>query len=296
MKANANESRQREIDSIKAKRLENLKTLADTARQLDGKLVEFDTEIKTLESETSALLADGEKAQIELEEAEAYKVQRVTGIDEALASNKPILPANDPESKGLVQQIVDANAEIGEAPADQLTEIEASHDLVRENIDDVNVKLLYADNAKKIQPRIDELKAQETYLAQKIANSEKELEDIKEYYKAECVLIESAVNDKFKHVKFRLFKNLLKKNDKGETDTVPCCDALLNGVPYSDMSDGEKIFAGIDIVNVLSEHFDVSVPLFIDRAETFTKDCEAKSLVIELHAVKGVTALEVKIQ
>lgn len=285
---------QLEVKVRAGKRVEDLKALAKKATGLKEHVTKATSDLETLKAELLALDEGHEKANISYLDAIAYKNQRVTGIDEALANNQPPLLINDPEYKRLNAQIEAAKDVLGEAPADQLEDIETIRTKATSDLETVNESLLTADAIKKVQPRIEELKTQETELAQKIADCEKELEDIKNYYKAECILIEDAVNGKFKHVKFRLFKDLLKKGDDGEADTVPCCDALLNGVPYSDMSDGQKIFTGIDIVNVLSEHFGISVPLFIDRAETFTMDREANSQVIELHAVKGVKKLTVK--
>jgi len=65
-------------------------------------------------------------------------------------------------------------------------------------------------------------------------------------------------------------------------------------VPYADMSAGQKIFVGIDIINVLSAHYDTSIPLFIDHAESLTLPIEATSQIIELHAQKNITKLTVE--
>ena len=45
---------------------------------------------------------------------------------------------------------------------------------------------------------------------------------------------------------------------------------MLNGKPYGTISDGEKIKVGIDIVQTLTKHFDLQVPLIVDCAESVT--------------------------
>jgi hypothetical protein len=62
------------------------------------------------------------------------------------------------------------------------------------------------------------------------------------------------------------------------------------------MSTGQKIICGVDVINVLSEHYVVSVPLFVDHAESLTLPLEAKSQTIELYAEEGVDELQVEIK
>lgn len=294
MKGNIVADRNDIIKEMEDSRKSHLEAFANSARLKNDEYKALADSIIILNGEMDGFKVDLEKAQIEYDESEQYRLQRAPVIDEAIAKNETTPPAKDELCISLNKQIEVAAGEVGEPTVDQLTEIEAEHTLTREKLETVAENLLQADTAKQIQPRIDELNAKENDLAQKIAYDEKELEDIKNYFKAECELIESAVNGKFEHITFRLFKELLKTDSEGNADTVPCCDALLDGVTYDDMSDGEKIFCSIDIINTLSEHFEITVPLFIDRAETFTKDCHAHGQVIEFHAVKGVTALEVK--
>lgn len=105
---------------------------------------------------------------------------------------------------------------------------------------------------------------------------------------AESKLIEDSVNQKFKHVKFKLFDYLLNK------EIELCCEATLNGVPYSDLSYGQKIFVGIDIINVLSAHYGMSVPLWIDNSEGLTLPVEFEGQTIQLFAQSGTSKLTVE--
>ena len=51
---------------------------------------------------------------------------------------------------------------------------------------------------------------------------------------------------------------------------IPSPDGNL--VPYSTANGGAKIIAGIEIIKVLSEHWNLNVPLFVDNAESITSD------------------------
>ncbi|WP_276317174.1 hypothetical protein [Anaerosphaera multitolerans] len=39
-------------------------------------------------------------------------------------------------------------------------------------------------------------------------------------------------------------------------------------MPYNDVNNAGKINAGLDIINTLSEHYDIYAPVFVDNAES----------------------------
>jgi hypothetical protein len=170
--------------------------------------------------------------------------------------------------------------------SEQLEAIEAERKAKEAELTTINTALSQADSIKKGRARIAELEAEEKSLAQKIANIDKQLQEIQDYQQEISSIVESAVNGKFSHVKFKLFNNLINGSIED------CCEATLNGVPYPDCSYGQKILIGIDIINVLAEHYEYSVPLFIDNAESLTIPIEAKSQTIKLFAVDGIKGLE----
>ena len=54
------------------------------------------------------------------------------------------------------------------------------------------------------------------------------------------------------------------------------------GVPYICLNNGAKINVGIDIINTLSRHYGVTVPLFVDNAESVTRLQACSAQVIRL--------------
>lgn len=232
---------------------------------------------------------------IELGEAEKYQADRVKELNARIQCNKPVRPEEDRACMDLSMDILNLEKSIGEPVANQLAVIETAKSTQNNELTEINDALSQVDEVKKGKERIAVHKAREKELGQKIADAMRELEDIKNYDKAECSLIEKAVNSKFKYVTFRLFKELLRKTDAGEIDTVPCCDALLDGVPYHIASGGEKVLVDLDINRVLSEYYGVWLPLFIDNAESFTEDIESDSQVIELFAKRGAKKIKFEI-
>lgn len=74
--------------------------------------------------------------------------------------------------------------------------------------------------------------------------------------------LELRVNMLFANVQFRMFKRLLNGN------LEPICECTMHGTPYQDLSNSEKIQAGIDIINAICEAQQTWVPLFVDNAES----------------------------
>lgn len=280
-------------DKLKENEDKRQKTLAEITdrgngikKQVDALKVEIsgiETDLKELET------ALAEKKQ-ELQQAEEFKTKRFAKIDETIKNRATKEPKDDTVWNEICNDIIKAEAELGQPVSEQLEAIEQQRILKQNEINTLNETLAQADRLDKDRKRVSELEAKEKDLAQEIAEIDRQLHDIERYNAEYSSLIEAAVNDKFKYVTFKMFKEFL---NEGLKDT---CEAMLNGVPYPDMSAGQQILCGIDIINVLSEHYGLSVPLFIDHAESVTYPLEANSQTIELCAKEGIKELHVKVR
>jgi exonuclease SbcC len=99
---------------------------------------------------------------------------------------------------------------------------------------------------------------------------------IERFNKLKIDTLESKINEKFKFVKFRMFETQI---NGGESE---CCDALINGVPFSDANTASKINGGLDIINTLCEHYQVTAPIFIDNRESIIQVIDIQSQLINL--------------
>jgi len=261
-----------------AKRGNNCKSMLDDSKKV----------ISDLKEKREGLKDTLEKAKIELSETEQYRTSRITEIDLILKNRTAPDFTKDEAWIGICKEIAACESAIGPSASVVLQEIDNARAAKADELAAMDKALAQADREKKDQARIKELEFKEKELAQKIADVEKQLAAIEQYKATQGRLIEETVNGKFKYVEFKLFNELL---NGGLED---CCEATLNGVPYMGMSTGQQIFVGIDIVNVLSAHYGISVPLFIDHAESLTLPIEATSQTIELYAQKKVKNLTVE--
>lgn len=140
------------------------------------------------------------------------------------------------------------------------TELEAKKAVLKDEITEIAGKILAADNTKT-KKRIAELEAEQKEVGQKIANQEKMINLTDDFIRSKSAMVVADVNKKFNVVSFKLFEDQINGGLK-ET-----CECTVNGVPLSSLNNGHRIIAGLDIIQSLSNLYEVSCPVFIDNSE-----------------------------
>jgi hypothetical protein len=284
-----------QAEQIKAKKQASLASLSlDLSRLVQSGNAQMEAckimqaEIDRLKAGLIPLNEAIEKAEIELKEAQEYKARRLAEIDQLIKHYKTTPPDQDAIWLDLGQKINALAAEIGGSSSDKVRLLGIEIRLKQDELQYLNHTLAQADRIKQDAARIEELGETEKQLSQQIADIDAQLAMIDAYVSAESNLIEESVNRKFRLVKFKLFNRLLNGGIE------PCCEATLNGVPYQDCSYGQKAIMGIDIINTLSDHYRISVPLFVDNSESITYPLEFSGQLIRLVAQKSVKKLTVE--
>lgn len=124
--------------------------------------------------------------------------------------------------------------------------------------------------------RITDLQAEAQAAAEKLQNIERLLFLLEEFTRYKTSFVEDSINGLFRIARFRLFR---EQANGGIEDR---CDVVHEGVPYICVNSGAKINLGIDIINTLSKAYGVSVPLFVDNAESVTDLEKTDSQIIRL--------------
>ncbi|MED1800651.1 AAA family ATPase [Brevibacillus porteri] len=131
--------------------------------------------------------------------------------------------------------------------------------------------------AQTVSQRIEQLKTEEKELVTKYEELQHELYLTEEFIRAKVSLLETKINSKFQHARFKLFEQQINGGLKER------CDTLYRGVPYgSGLNNAARINVGLDIINTLSEHYGITAPIFVDNAEAVTKMIEISTQVISL--------------
>lgn len=268
---------QEEIEATRKRLTENFNSNKKVA--LDKLNVEGVGNKEIIES----LTKDNESLKIINEELHAGKIKaletKIAAYKEDIEIVKAWPEATSPEIELLQKEVNEFT--IPAPPVIDNASLKAEKNLLVEDLHSLQQLLNGKEQTEKLNARIKELSDEQGKLSQELANLEKMEFTMAEFNKARIETIEARINGKFSLVKFKMFEQQI---NGGETE---CCECMVNGVPYSDVNTAGKIQAGIDIINALTEHYNVNAPVFIDNRESIIRIPECRSQIINLRAVKN---------
>ena len=137
--------------------------------------------------------------------------------------------------------------------------------------------------------RVESLKEDARRAAEKLEEIDSKLYLMDEFSRYKTQFVEDSVNKLFRIARFRLFR------EQANGGIAECCDATYNDVPYINVNYASKINLGIDIINTLSVIYGVSVPLFVDNAESVTALEPCASQTIRLIVSENDRKLRIEI-
>ena len=165
-----------------------------------------------------------------------------------------------------------------------VTDLKAEKADLQAQLDEVNKVIAQAANNVAIDDRIETLRDEQKEIGQKVADQEQMLYLLEEFIRFKLNKVSESINSHFKTVNFKLFEMQLNGGMKD------CCECTVNGVPYSALNSGHRIVAGLDIIRSLSELYGVSVPIFVDNAESLNEfnvpDMDAQLILLSVSADK----------
>jgi exonuclease SbcC len=180
------------------------------------------------------------------------------------------------EIRGLMEEVELLEKELESNNDNNLEEFKASKKELAEEIERLNKVLAKRDFNKELQVRLNDLLEEEKKTGIEIANQEKIMALCEEFIRTRVHLLEGNINNKFKNVTFKMFKEFV---NSGIEET---CQALINGVPFNNANTASQINAGLDIINTLGDHFEVKMPIFIDNRESVNYLIDTENQVVNL--------------
>ena len=137
---------------------------------------------------------------------------------------------------------------------------------IQEEINACVADIQRGENVAETKTRIKELENERDKLSAEYEKIAKEIFLIDQFTMLKAENIEADINDLFEITTWKMFETQV---DGGINDT---CVAMHNGIPYDlNLNTGHKIMVGLDIINTLSKFYNVSLPVFVDSAESVTK-------------------------
>lgn len=261
-----NDNKISNINSVKASGLE-LKANIEKAELLLAKDKE---EVNKLTDEILELESKKFVLEQNLEEL-GYQKQKINCIE-------PVIEGEEE----LKAQIIQIQVQIDQFKSNDNTELKNKKKVLHDELEEINITLGKKDVNEDLRKRMEELNQEEKDLQIRIAELEGQQFLGEEFIRTKVELLESSINKKFKGaVTFKLFENQVNGGLK-ET-----CEALIDGVPFSNANTASRINAGLSIINVLCEHYGISAPVFIDNAEAVNEigytDSQLIKLVVSLN-------------
>lgn len=248
------------FDERKKQRLQGILEKGNQAKEscstAQQRLEELETEIRDREGQIQALV----------EQLEAVKSSTVVVTDlPEYAEQMQAIQEKCSSLQAEIQRVMQDNAKEQNAIRVQLTAVNDQLRLVRGVIAKESVK-------ERTMDRIAQLKADAKNAAEALEAIEKMLYQMEEFTRFKARFVEDGINSLFCLATFRLFR------EQANGGLEERCDVVYKGVPYMGLNNGAKINVGIDIINTLSRHYGVTVPLFVDNAEAVTRllDCDAQ--------------------
>ena len=142
---------------------------------------------------------------------------------------------------------------------------------------------------KEREARIAELEEQQRTLNQQLTNYEKEDSSAERFEHAVIADLENRVNELFPTIRLKMFETLINGNVR------PTCQLTMHGVPYSDLSNSEKILAGLECVRAMQLHTGVHAPIIIDNCESvnrFPDDIGCQMILLYVSADRELKIVE----
>lgn len=244
-------------------------------------------------------LNDLQKEQQQREYVAEQAQHAFTKMKEAAKPSPEMHPEFTPEQQSYINAVTlkvskleekyqAAKAAIDKPEDEKTAALRSQRGELQSQLKELNSELQTEAVIKRAHFRISNLQTEQKTLSQQIAELQRTEFSIEAFTKAKVDMIEEKLNGMFSFVQFRMFD---KQINEGVKET---CVTLVNGVPYPDLNTASKVNAGLDIINVLSRHFGVVAPVFIDNRESVVSLIDTESQIINLVVDESKPILEVR--
>jgi len=244
----------------------------------------------------AAIMADAEtlkrgKARIEgdlaaavqkLDDARKAKADAALLVEQAagkLAESEMVAGSVDGSLAKLQQAVADLNQQLADAGRINAEAVAEAHKATVEAQDalaGLMQRQAAVEAAEQAKARVAELEAKLRDLAQDYERVQGLLYLAGQFVVAKVNGLTDKINGRFRHARFQLFDTQINGG------IAEMCEVTFMGVPYSDLNAASKINVALDIVNVIGAHFGISLPLFVDGAESYQKLIPVQAQTVRL--------------
>lgn len=173
----------------------------------------------------------------------------------------------------------EANHRSNASPHQNNADLSRRIDEWTQRFETLNRQLGDISTATNQRARIKQLEQEEKTVSAEYERVEQGVYLCEEFIRCQTKMVDEMINHQFKTIRFKLFEEQV---DGGLRE---CCEVLIPSdagamVPYSSANAAAKINAGLEVIDVLGEHFGVSVPVLLDGGESVSHPLKIKAQVI----------------
>lgn len=232
--------------------------------------------------EAQKATADRERQAAELIELEDAVKAAQEAHAAAMRKVKDLPEAPDFDGDSRLQELLRArnDADSESTPNVELEGLEKRKRDLQATIDRHAAVLAQRDAALETEKRIKAHEARQQEVGAQLTETEQRIILLEQFIQDRCGALEESINSHFPTLRWKLFDQQI---NGGIVDTCEClipCDGAM--VSYSSANTAAQINADVEIVNVLSQHYDIEVPLFVDNSERVNVLAETDTQVITL--------------
>ena len=234
-----------------------------------------DTELDSINDEGAALRQKQEDAKSRFDDAQTKIVRlkkKMLDVQNALDAQDDGMPphAADYEEKlhALQEAYENAHAEVERLQNLQNAtrkEVTQAISQAREELETLQKQVQIPQRNAQVHARIQQLQQRQRELAGILARADVLCDAAERFNREKCAMLQARMDALFHRVRWRLWREQI---NGGMAD---CCDALIDGVPFADANNAAKINAGMEIIAVLSGHYEKTMPIIVDSAESVTQ-------------------------
>lgn len=266
-------------------------TRSETIRQIE----EQGTQLRERLKRDSAAVKEEQKTITAAEQELAELQEKLDKLAAAIVTPPPFEETEDfrkltKEIEGLRQEeaILKVSAE------KQLAPLLEKEEAIHQRLDELARKRLNVEMNRQQEQRIRDLLAKQKELNLQLTILDDGLTLADQFIRLRASDLEEDINSHFEVVRWKLFDTQVNGGVK------TCCEAMAdndNGifVEYgSNLNDGRRIQAGVDIINAITKATGVTAPIWIDGAGELTQKLNTQSQCVRLYASEADKVLRVE--
>ena len=258
----------------------------DERAQLLAEIIEAGNRLKTERAEIARRL--------DAMEADRNPLRTALYEDEEALRDLPDdipVPGPSPELVDLEKQIAALEASIADAEAggdETMVVANATIATIDSLIAAAETAMANVRAREQAEQRIAALTAEQKTMVGELERIERELYLCEQFVRAKVSALTDRINSRFALVRWNLFDELIN----GGVQEI--CEATVGGVPWGSLNNASRINAGLEIIDVLGEHYGAHPPIFIDNAESVVRIRRTEAQQIRLVVSPGIKKLTVE--